>query len=83
MTRPRMYTLRFRELRQRAGLTQRRMARELGMEPIQLSRIERGKHDIKVSTVLRLRSYLEERLGQPLALDDLLVVRPAQKISQN
>ena len=55
-----------REARERLGLTQEQVAERSGVHATEVSRIEGGKRDPKVSTVIRLAGALEVRPGQLL-----------------
>ena len=48
-----------RGLRLERGWTQEDLAHEAGLAPVQVSRIERGKREIRLTTLLRLVSALE------------------------
>lgn len=48
------------------GWTQERLAHETGLTPVQISRIERGRREIRITTMLRLRKALQT------SADDLL-----------
>lgn len=51
------------------GWTQERLADEAGLASVQVSRIERGVREVRLTTVLRLLRALELESGQ--LLDDL------------
>lgn len=51
-----------RELREGAEITQRRMAKELGVSQARISEIENGLGDAKVSTLLRYAQYFDHEL---------------------
>lgn len=53
-----------REGRRRAGLTQKQLAAQAGTQPTVISRLERGKADVKISTLERIFKHI----GQHLAL---------------
>jgi len=55
---------RVRELRDARRWTQERLAEAAGLTPVQLSRIENGANDPKLTTVLRLARALGVRLGE-------------------
>jgi len=46
-------------LRLKAGLSQKQLAERMGMKQPQLARIERGRHDVKVSMIRRLAEALD------------------------
>jgi len=48
-----------RSLRLARGWTQEDLAHEAGLAPVQVSRIERGKREIRLTTLLRLVNALE------------------------
>ena len=48
-----------RGLRLARGWTQEDLAHEAGLAPVQVSRIERGKREIRLTTLLRLINALE------------------------
>jgi XRE family transcriptional regulator, fatty acid utilization regulator len=48
-----------REARERLGLTQEQVSDRSGVQPGEVSRIERGKRDPKVSTLEKLAAALE------------------------
>jgi len=48
-----------RGLRLARGWTQEDLAHEAGLAPVQVSRIERGKREIRLTTLLRLVNALE------------------------
>lgn len=52
--------------RKRLGLTQEQVGERSGVHPTEVSRIEAGKRDPRISTVLRLAKALEVRPGQLL-----------------
>jgi transcriptional regulator with XRE-family HTH domain len=55
-----------RAARRRLGLTQEEVAERSGVQAGEVSRIERGKRDPKVSTVERLAAAVEVSPGQLL-----------------
>jgi transcriptional regulator with XRE-family HTH domain len=55
-----------RDARKRLGLTQEEVAERSGVHPTEVSRIEAGKRDPRVSTLLRLARAVEVRPGQLL-----------------
>lgn len=54
------------EARRRAGLTQEDVSGDSGVHPTEVSRIENGDRDVRVSTVFRLAKALGVRPGQLL-----------------
>ena len=55
-----------REARERLGLTQEQVAERSGVHATEVSRIEGGKRDPQVSTVIRLANALEVEPGELL-----------------
>jgi transcriptional regulator with XRE-family HTH domain len=55
-----------REARKKLGLTQEQVAERSGVQAGEVSRIEAGKRDPQVSTVLKLARAVEVRPGQLL-----------------
>jgi len=55
-----------REARKKLGLTQEQVAERSGVHATEVSRIEAGKRDPQVSTVLRLAAAVEARPGELL-----------------
>jgi len=55
-----------REARERLGLTQEQVAQRSGVHSTEVSRIEAGKRDPKVSTVERLAKAVEVKPGRLL-----------------
>lgn len=55
-----------REARERLGLTQEQVAERSGVHATEVSRIEGGKRDPQVSTVIRLAKALEVKPGELL-----------------
>lgn len=55
-----------REARERLGLTQEQVAERSGVHATEVSRIEGGKRDPKVSTVVRLAKAVEVEPGELL-----------------
>jgi transcriptional regulator with XRE-family HTH domain len=58
---------RLREARERLELTQEEVAQRSGVHATEVSRIEAGKRDPQVSTLLRLAKAVEVSPGQLLA----------------
>jgi transcriptional regulator with XRE-family HTH domain len=58
--------VRLREARERLELTQEEVAQRSGVHATEVSRIEAGKRDPQVSTLLRLAKAVEVRPGQLL-----------------
>ncbi len=58
-----MLGARIRELRKRKGLTMQQLANEVGIEYIQLSRIERGKINTTIYQVYIIYNYLGEPIN--------------------
>lgn len=56
-----------REARVRLGLTQEQVAQRSGVHSTEVSRIEAGKRDPKVSTLERLAKAVEVKPGQLLS----------------
>lgn len=52
--------------RKRLGLTQEQVSERSDVHPTEVSRIERGERDVRVSTVVRLARALEVTPGQLL-----------------
>ena len=48
-----------RELRHEKGWTQEELADRSGLAPVQISRVERGTREVRLTTLLRLVSALE------------------------
>jgi HTH-type transcriptional regulator / antitoxin HipB len=48
-----------REARKARGWTQEELAHEAGLAPVQVSRIERGAREIRLTTLLRLLAVLD------------------------
>lgn len=55
-----------RDARKRLGLTQEQVAERSGVHPTEVSRIEAGKRDPRVSTLLRLAEAVEVPPGRLL-----------------
>ncbi|HEX5762019.1 MAG TPA: helix-turn-helix transcriptional regulator [Solirubrobacterales bacterium] len=55
-----------REARERLGLTQEEVAQRSGVHVTEISRMEAGKRDPKISTLRRLAEALEVKPGQLL-----------------
>ncbi len=55
-----------REARERLGLTQEQVAQRSGVHATEVSRIERGKRDPKVSTLERLARAVKVKPGRLL-----------------
>ncbi|MEV8042478.1 helix-turn-helix transcriptional regulator [Streptomyces griseoluteus] len=53
---------RVRTARQAAGLTQDQLAEQAGLDRVQISEIERGRRDARLSTLLRIESALGTQL---------------------
>jgi len=60
------FGVRLRQARERLGLTQEDVAGRSGVHATEVSRIEAGKRDPKVSTLLRLARAVEVPAGQLL-----------------
>jgi transcriptional regulator with XRE-family HTH domain len=58
-----------REARKAKGWTQEELAHETGLSPVQVSRIERGAREIRLTTLLKLLAALDA--SPALLLDDL------------
>ncbi len=58
-----MLGARIRELRKRKGLTMQQLANEVGIEYIQLSRIERGKINTTIYQVYIIYNFLGEPIN--------------------
>lgn len=54
------------EARKRARLTQEEVSRRSDVHPTEVSRIENGERDVRVSTVFRLAKALDVRPGELL-----------------
>ena len=54
------------EARKRLGITQEEVSARSGVHPTEISRIENGERDARVSTVFRLASALGVRPGELL-----------------
>lgn len=48
-----------RALREGQGLSQEALAHRAGIHPVQMGRIERGRHDLKISTIVKVAQGLE------------------------
>ena len=57
---------RLREARERLGLTQEEVAQRSGVHATEVSRMEAGKRDPKISTLYRLAKAVEVKPGQLL-----------------
>jgi transcriptional regulator with XRE-family HTH domain len=57
---------RLREARERLGLTQEEVAQRSGVHATEVSRMEAGKRDPKISTLRRLAKAVEVKPGQLL-----------------
>lgn len=57
---------RLREARERLGLTQEEVAERSGVHATEVSRMETGKRDPKISTLRRLAKAVEVKPGQLL-----------------
>ncbi|HET9163904.1 MAG TPA: helix-turn-helix transcriptional regulator [Solirubrobacterales bacterium] len=55
---------RLREARERLGLTQEEVAQRSGVHVTEVSRMESGKRDPKISTLRRLAKAVEVKPGQ-------------------
>lgn len=55
-----------REARKRLELTQEQVAERSGVHPTEVSRIEAGKRDPRISTLLRLAAAVQVQPGQLL-----------------
>lgn len=55
---------RLREARERLGLTQEEVAQRSGVHATEVSRMEAGKRDPKISTLRRLAKAVEVKPGQ-------------------
>lgn len=55
-----------REARERSGLTQEQVAQRSGVHATEVSRIEAGKRDPRVTTLRRLAKAVEVKPGQLL-----------------
>jgi transcriptional regulator with XRE-family HTH domain len=53
-----------RALREAQGLSQEALARRSNVHPVQMGRIERGEHDLKVSTVVKVATGLDVAAGE-------------------
>jgi transcriptional regulator with XRE-family HTH domain len=60
--------------RKAKGWTQEELAHESGLAPVQVSRIERGVREIRLTTLVRLLAALDA--SPDLLLDGLLSRRP-------
>lgn len=63
-----------RAARKAKGWTQEELAHESGLAPVQVSRIERGVREIRLTTLVRLLAALDA--SPDLLLDGLLSRRP-------
>ncbi|HEY8502045.1 MAG TPA: helix-turn-helix transcriptional regulator [Solirubrobacterales bacterium] len=55
-----------RALRLEKGWTQEELAERSGLTPVQISRVERGVREVRLTTLLRLMSALETSPGRLL-----------------
>lgn len=55
-----------RDARERLGLTQEQVAERCGVHATEVSRIEGGKRDPRISTLIRLANALEVKPGELL-----------------
>jgi transcriptional regulator with XRE-family HTH domain len=60
------FSTRLREARERLGLSQEEVARRSGVHPTEVSRIEAGKRDPRISTLCQLAKAVEVKPGQLL-----------------
>jgi transcriptional regulator with XRE-family HTH domain len=60
------FGIRLREARERLGLTQEEVAQRSGVHATEVSRMEAGKRDPKISTLRRLAKAVEVKPGQLL-----------------
>jgi transcriptional regulator with XRE-family HTH domain len=60
------FGIRLREARERLGLTQEEVAQRSGVHATEISRMEAGKRDPKISTLRRLAKAVEVKPGQLL-----------------
>jgi transcriptional regulator with XRE-family HTH domain len=62
-------TQQFKELRLKNNLTQAQLAKKLGMDKAQVSRIENGKFNLTLATIIRIANALDVKVNfelQPL-----------------
>jgi transcriptional regulator with XRE-family HTH domain len=60
------FGIRLREARERLGLSQEEVAQRSGVHATEVSRMEAGKRDPKISTLRRLAKAVEVKPGQLL-----------------
>jgi transcriptional regulator with XRE-family HTH domain len=60
------FGIRLREAREHLGLTQEEVAQRSGVHATEVSRMEAGKRDPKISTLRRLAAAVEVKPGQLL-----------------
>jgi len=60
----RRFGARVRALRKQRGLSQLDMVRQFGVSLSHYQRVERGAHDIKLSTIARLASFFDVSLAK-------------------
>jgi transcriptional regulator with XRE-family HTH domain len=60
----RRFGARVRALRERRGLSQLDMVRQYGVSLSHYQRVERGAHDVKLSTIARLAEFFEVTISQ-------------------
>ncbi len=60
------FGIRLREAREHLGLTQEEVAQRSGVHATEVSRMEAGKRDPKISTLRRLAKAVEVKAGQLL-----------------
>jgi len=63
--------LRVKELRDRLGWTQMKLAAEAGMHPTEISNIEHGNRDVKGATLVKLANALSVEVGELFPKDPL------------
>jgi predicted transcriptional regulator len=63
-----------RRMRQRAGLIQKELAAEAGLDPTTVSRLGTGERNrAYFSTMKSIAGALSNAMGRPVTLDDLMV----------
>lgn len=67
----------FRELRKAKGLTQASLAKRIGLQQSHVAKIEAGRTDVRLSTLVALFQVL----GLDLAVGDPLTIRAARALS--
>lgn len=60
------FGLKVRALRLKKGWTQEELAERSGLTPVQISRVERGVREVRLTTLLRLLNALETTPGRLL-----------------